>query len=593
MPAKTSTSDKTTRTPNRRDIIRGAGVAAAAGVAAGVAGAPGARAMEDGHKWDRETDIICVGGGAASLTAAVVAAGAGKDVTVLEKQPLIGGTTYKSGSVFWIPNHFLLKEAGVEDKKDDCLKYMCKYAFPEFYDADGDTLGIDPRAYRLLEAFYDNGSVMVDHIRELGAMDVTAFRMWDYDKNPLDYQSHMPENKTPQGRPLIPKRADGTGGRGPDQIEQYEAYLTGKGVPILTDHRVTEVIKKDGAVVGVTAETPDGPVSIRARQAVIFGTGGYAHNEELIRLYQSPFHFGACAAAGATGDFVGIGESAGAKLGNMASGWRGNVVFEEAVANRVLGTDTFVQPGDSYFVVNKYGKRICNEKRNYNDRTRIHQVFDPNTGDYPNMLTFYIYDRRVAEGWAGQYPVPDKDPNGPYVISGDTLEDLTANIAARLKKYKTEAGGVTLASDFADQLKATFDRFNGFAETGKDLDFERGDFDYDRQWTHFFSTMRTDTKWKPNEYPNTTMHPMQEEGPYYCIILAAGFLDTNGGPVVNEKAQVVDPQDNPIPGLYGAGNCIASPSRSAYYGAGGTIGLAMTYGYIAAMNAMKEPVRSA
>ena len=65
-------------------------------------------------------------------------------------------------------------------------------------------------------------------------------------------------------------------------------------------------------------------------------------------------------------------------------------------------------------------------------------------------------------------------------------------------------------------------------------------------------------------------------------------MDTNGGPKINALAQILDTTDTPIPGLYGAGNCIA-PLMPYYISAGATIGNALTSGYIAGMNAVLEP----
>jgi succinate dehydrogenase/fumarate reductase flavoprotein subunit len=575
--------------PRRRSLLLGS----VAGATVAALGAVAAAASPSPRAWRRDADIVIAGSGAAALTAAVFAQSLGERVLVLEKGPITGGTTRKSGGVFWIPNHHWLREQGVDDRKADCLQYLCRMAYSERYRPESPTLGLDPSAYALLEAFYDHGHRMVDRLRELQALNIAPFNMWHLERPEPDYQDHLPEDRVSKGRSLAVRRADGTDGSGADYIDQLVAYLERKGVQILTDHRVVGLVRNArNEVTGVEVDTDDGRIAVRARKAVIFGTGGYAHNLDHVREHQRIFLYGSCAVPMATGDFIGIAGAAGARMGALHTAWRSQALVELAVKNRSLARCVDMPPGDSMFMVNTGGLRVVNEKRNYNDRSEVHLTYDPNNGNFPNQLLFIVYDQRTAELYAGSDPLPSTPTGAAYVIAGATLAELATAIGARLETLRAHIGTVQLAPDFATNLAGTFGRFNDYARRGIDPEFNRGATEYDRNWGPLFQPPRTDTRWAArSDMPNPAMYPLQPNGPYYALIVGPGALDTSGGPAIDARARVVDTAGKPIPGLYGAGNCIASPSREAYFGAGGTIGPAMTFGYIAALNAHEEPVK--
>ncbi len=91
-----------------------------------------------------------------------------------------------------------------------------------------------------------------------------------------------------------------------------------------------------------------------------------------------------------------------------------------------------------------------------------------------------------------------------------------------------------------------------------------------------------------NPHPNPTLHPLAETAPPDAILLVAGTLDTKGGPCIDSHARVLDVRNRPIPGLYGAGNCVASPTGPAYWAGGATLGPAITFGARAAEHALRR-----
>ena len=79
---------------------------------------------EQNVRWNEECDVLVIGSGAAALSAAVTAAVEGADVLILEKEAVLGGTTGVSGGAIWVPNNRHLREAGLEDCREDAISYI-------------------------------------------------------------------------------------------------------------------------------------------------------------------------------------------------------------------------------------------------------------------------------------------------------------------------------------------------------------------------------------------------------------------------------------------------------------------------------------
>lgn len=543
---------------------------------------------DDMQNTEFEADILVVGSGAAAFTAAATAKLNGAKVIMLEKAETLGGTTIRSGGGFWIPNNRFQRELGIEDKKEDALNYMARYSFPNLYNPQDEKLGLPDNSYELMEVFYERASEAIDFLEDNKVITCIQDINWT-GKPQVDYQDHLPENKGIRGRSIFTKDSEGKLGYGYEFISQFEAFAKKNEIPILLKHEVTKILLNDNKEVSGLEVIRNGQekVTFTAKKGVIFGSGGYSHNDDYMLNFQRGPHYGGCSAPTNTGDFITMATEIGGKIGNMAGAFRAESILEGVIENPGGSNNVFYVPGDSVIAVNKYGQRYVNEKRNYTDRAMTHFVWDPQKAEWTNMITFLIYDQRTADLWMGYPPYPLQGSIPPYLIKGDSLEEVAEEIAKRLENIKDRTGGFALEEDFLKNLKESIDIFNKYATNGQDEDFGRGQTNYDKEWTTFPPTI-PGAEWPPKESKNYTMYPLSENGPYYAIILAAGTLDTCGGPVINKKAQVLDARANPIKGLYGAGNCIASPTANAYWGGGSTIGPAMAFGYIAALDALKK-----
>lgn len=543
--------------------------------------------------WDEDFDIVVVGAGAGGFSSALNAHRLGSNVVMLEKASDVGGTMKKSAAWYWIPNNSLMRADGKEDNKQDALRYMARLSRPQAYDPEDEHLGMDAHEFALMGAFYDNASDANDTLAEMGAIKPM------YGPDVPDYHSTLPEDTVPYGRTLFPEAPNGEPGKGPEMTRQFLEAAKERDIPIRLDHRVEAlVVDDDGAAVGVVASHEGNRTALRAKQAVIFASGGFTHNRELRHNFLNAAIFGGCAAPTNEGDFVEISTALGAPLRNMNFAWMAPMPLEISLEGSPYTSGIFAVPGDSMIFVNKYGHRVANEKGIYNELANVFFQFDPGKVEYPNLLLFMIWDQRSNELWAATEALEDTKPSrlaldnygnviyeDHHVIQGDTIEELTRNLEARLEKLSSHTGGFTLDESFAEEVPGTIERFNELARTGKDDDFQRGENPIE----HTFNGEA-----RPgNDTGNATMYPISGDGPYYATIVVAGSLDTKGGPRTNKDGQVLDVDGEPIPGLYGVGNCVASPSAQGYWAGGGTLGPIITFGYLAAEHAAKQPRREA
>jgi 3-oxosteroid 1-dehydrogenase len=534
-------------------------------------------------EFDATTDVVVVGGGCAGLASSLFTSWLGDEVVLLEKAPEVGGTTFKSAFIYWVPNNGPLRESGVDDREEDFLRYAARISRPEKYDPDSPTFGQSEWEFAMYKAMYESGWPAVELLHERGALRYAHAAHW------VDYWHNLPEDKVESGRGMIPAdtNAEQTSG-GMVAVTSMTAAAKEAGVDIRTSHRVQRLIMHDRVVAGVVATTADGEtVRIGARKGVIFGSGGFTHDQELREHFLAVPAVGGCAARTNEGDFVRIGTAAGAQLRNMQFAWRCPISLEKAVNKDPNMQGAFAIAGDSMICVNYKGERPLNEKLPYNELVQRMYDWDPLNCDFPNRVLIQLWDQHTQDHSAADMYGITVVPEGvddSHVIKGDTLQELVDNVRERLEEYRANTGNLQLNDDFLPTLEATIARWNEMARNGVDEDFHRGEREVE---IVVFGGPLDDTVDKKN----ALMYQISESGPYYATLLTGGTLDTKGGPKINTSAQVVDDMDQPIPGLYGVGNCVAAAQARAYWAGGGTLGPMIAFAYRAANAIHEEPVR--
>jgi len=540
-------------------------------------------------------DVVVVGSGAAGMMAALTAAHRGLRVVVIEKTGRFGGSTARSGGGLWVPGNEVLRRARVPDTPEQARTYLAHVA--------GDCV---PAARQ--QALLEHGPAMVSFVRASTPVDFA----WvpDY----ADYYPEAPGGLA-TGRSIEPVPLDGRvlgaelahlnppylpapdgvtitqgdyrwlslGPRHPRAIlatvkvagrmartrllgqrvlslgqalaAGLRAGLLAKQVPVWLDTPMTGLHTDDGRVTGVAVLRDGQPALIRADRGVVLAAGGFERNAPMRQRYQRA-PIGAewtTGSPGNTGDAITAGEAAGAALDLMDDAWWGPSIPVPSGPYFCLAERSL--PG--CILVNGAAQRFVNESAPYVDA--VHAMYDGHTDAVPHIPSWLIFDQRyrssyVFAGLPPGKPLPRRWYAAGTVHLGATIGELAAG------------PGLDPAA-----LAATIARFGEFARAGRDEDFHRGDSAYDRYYSD------------PRRRPNPCLAPL-DTPPFYAVKIVPGDLGTKGGLRTDARARVLRPDGTPIAGLYAAGNASAAVMGRSYAGAGATIGPAMTFGYIAALD---------
>ncbi|WP_369243873.1 3-oxosteroid 1-dehydrogenase [Streptomyces sp. R41] len=575
--------------PSRRHVL---GAATGAGLALAT-GLPGVAEAADLPLLGTY-DVVVIGSGAAGMTAALTAAKQGLSCVVVEKAATFGGSAARSGAGIWIPNNPVILAAGVPDTPAKAATYLSA------------VVGPDVSADRQ-QAFLGHGPAMISFVM---ANSPLRFRWME------GYSDYYPElsGGLPNGRSIEPDQLDGNI-LGAELARLNPSYMTvpsgmvvfsadykwltlsavsAKGaavataclargtkaallgqkpltmgqslaaglragllaaqVPVWLNTPLSDLYVQNGAVTGAVVSQNGAPGLVRARRGVIVGSGGFEHNAAMRAQYQRQ-PIGTAWTVGAkenTGDGIRAGERAGAALELMDDAWWGPAIPLPDQPYFCLAERTL--PGG--LLVNAAGARFVNEAAPYSDVVHTMYERDATAPDIPAWLIVdqNCRNRYLFKDVAPTFTFPDAWYTSGAAYKAWTLDALAAAI------------GVPAAA-----LRTTVNRFNSLALNGKDTDFHRGDSVYDHYYTD------------PAILPNSCLAPLWL-APYYAFKIVPGDLGTKGGLRTDARARVLRPDGSVIPGLYAAGNASAAVMGHSYAGAGSTIGPAMTFGYIAALD---------
>jgi succinate dehydrogenase/fumarate reductase flavoprotein subunit len=488
--------------------------------------------------WDHTADVVVVGFGAAGAVAAITACDHRANVLILEKQPLEThlSTSSMSGGAFICPKDVTA-----------AIQYMEHLCW-----VNEELCWTDKEILRVWAEYTTQNKQWVEGLG--GKVELRA-RGGEHDLPGSDCIEVY--NFRGRGRGLM-KFLKG-------QVEMREIH-------VMYETEADSLLTNDqGEITGVGAKRKNGPIHIKASQAVIMAPGGFEFNEEMKLNYLKVYPTYFAGSPANTGDGIQMVQEVGSALWHMNCCSASLVLkfpdFPIALGPDFGGIRGFKKWASSsaeggpcgYIIVDKYGKRFTNE--NFKRHTLYYELslYDSQKLEYPRVPSYWIFDRRRIE--AGPLPLMFYGPMlyRLYRWSKDNQEEIEKGWIVQGENIKKLAHQLNMDLSVLNQ---TVQNYNAYCEQKKDPELHR---------------------------PPEHLVPLNEP-PFFAVKVWPGSANTQGGPRRSHKAQILYINGEPIPRLYAAGE-FGSIYGMLYPGTGGNLAECIAFGRIAGENATREPRR--
>ncbi|MEW5559436.1 flavocytochrome c [Enterobacter asburiae] len=425
-----------------------------------------ARVAEEGgdELAPKNYDVVVVGSGGAGLAAAIQAHDEGASVLIVEKMPTIGGNTIKASAGMNAAETRFQRVKGIQDSK-------------ELFYAETLKGGGNKNNPELLHRFVENAPEAIEWLARRGIMlnDITTTGGMSIDR------THRPRDGSAVGGYLI---------------SGLVRNVTKRGIDVMLDTSVDDILFTDGEVSGVRLLTEEKETVLVQAKSVVVATGGFSANSAMVVKYRPDLEgFVTTNHKGATGGGIALLERIGAGTVDM-----GEIQIHPTVEQKTSYLISESIRGGGAILVSQQGERFYNEM---STRDKVSAAIIA----LPEHFAYIVFDEHVR----AKNKAADEYIAKGLVVSASSPRELAAKLGMDEHAFL-----------------ATLERYNGFVEKQHDDDFGR----------------------------TTALRAPINEGPFHAIQIAPGVHHTMGGVTINTDTEVLNAEHQVIPGAYAAGEVV-------------------------------------